>query len=206
MHILSPTALQKKKLKEMTLRLFPEYGYLKYCSHGVISLSKSFWHSLFKRTYIHITELCTVHIPERLVELENKTAQEYEGKLPYQRVYNKYSHVVLDLLHLRASKVIDYLYDEYTNVKYGIHKVYYVKNNILPERSYTLSEVLFTKKSDSLVLSRLSNVHIKEALKHWKDTVFVLNHPALLSQTLDMWFRQEIKEQLRRINVRIAYT
>ena len=206
MHILSPTALQKKKLKEMTLRLFPEYGYLKYCSHGVISLSKSFWHSLFKRTYIHITELCTVHIPERLVELENKTAQEYENNPPYQRAYNKYSHIVLDLLHLRASKVIDYLYDEYTNVKYGIHKVYYVKNNILPQKSYSLSEALFTKRSDSIVLSRLSNVHIKEALKHWKDTVFVLNHPALLSQTLDMWFREEIKEQLRRINVRIAYT
>lgn len=197
MHIISPTILQKKKLKEMILRLFPEYQYVKFGSNGLISLSKSFWYFIFKRETVHISELCTVYIPERLEKLENKTKM---------RVYNIHSHIVLDLLHYKANGVIDYLYDEYINIKYRIHKICYTKSNILPEKSYSLSTILLGEKKDSLVLSRLSNVHIKEALKHWKDAVFVLNHPVLRSKILDLWFNSEIKKELRRIyNVRIAY-
>ena len=205
MHILSPTPLQKKKLKEMILRLFPEYGYIKFKPHGLISLSKSFWHSLFKRNMVHITELCTVYIPERLEKLESRTIEELDGRVHYQRVYNIRSHTVLDLLHHRANGIIDYLYNEYAYIKYGIHKAYYTQTNLLPEKSYKLSEVLLGEKKDSIVLSHLSNAHIQQALKHWKNVVSALNHPALLSKTLDMWFRPEIKEELRRINVRISY-
>jgi len=206
MHIISPTKLQKKKLKEMIKRLFPNYQYVKYGPSGLIFLSKSFWYFLFKREIIHITEMCTVLIPERLEELESKTIIETDGHPPYRRVYNKYSHIVLDLLHHRTNKVIDYLYDEYVGVKYGIHKTYYTRNNLLPQKSYTLSNILLNKQEGSIVLSRFSNAHIKEALKQWKDAVFVLNHPVLRSKTLDLWFNKEVKEELNRIfNIRIAY-
>jgi hypothetical protein len=205
MHILSPTILQKKKLKEIIPKLFPQYQYIRFGRNGMIFLSKSFWHWIFKRTAIHITELCTVHIPERLEELDTRITN-YEEKASYKRVYNQYSHVVLDLLHHRANTVIDYLYNEYTYIKYGIHKTYYTVNNVLPEKTYTLSEVLCTPvKKDSIVLSPLSNVYIKQALKRWKDGCFVLNHPILHREYLNMWFRREVKQQLKQIyNIRIV--
>lgn len=206
MHILSPTKLQKKKLKEMIQKLFPEYQYVRFGPSGLIFLSKSFWYCLFKRDILHITEICTVHIPERLEKLKYRTIETFGNDTSYHRAFNEYSHMVLDLLHLRANKVIDYLYDEFINVKYGIQKTYYTRNNLQPKKPYVLSEVLFNSKKDSIVLSHLSNVHIKEALKRWKNAVFVLNHPVLRSKTLDLWFRSEIKEELRRIfNIRITY-
>jgi hypothetical protein len=205
MHILSPTPLQKKKLEEMIVKLFPEWKYVRFKRHGLISLSKSFWYSLFKRNIVHITELCTVYIPERLEKLESRTIEELDGRVHYQRVYNIRSHTVLDLLHHRANGIIDYLYNEYTYVKYGIHKAYYTQTNLLPEKSYKLSEILFGRKEGSVVLFHFSNAYIQQALKHWKNVVSALNHPVLLSKTLDMWFRPEIKEELRRINIRIAY-
>jgi len=206
MHLISPTTLQRKKLKEMIRKLFPQYQYVKFGPCGVIFLSKSFWHVLFKCKTIHITELCTVYIPERLEKLDTRTILDKGEFTPYQRVYNKYSYIVLDLLHHRANNIIDYLYDEYTYIKYGIHKKYYVVNNVLPETTYTLSEVLSNPiKKDSLVLSPLSNAYIKQALKHWKDVPHVLNHPVLRSNYLNMWFKKEVKQQLRQIyNIRIV--
>lgn len=205
MQLISPTKLQKKKLKEIIQKLFPKYQYVQYGPSGLIFLSKSFWHFLFNRETIHISEMCTVYIPERLEELESRTITETDGHPPYRRVYNKYSHIVLDLLHHRANGVIDYLYDEYISVKYGIQKTYYTRNNLLPQKAYSLSQILFGKK-DSVVLSSFSTAHIKEALKQWKDSVFVLNHPILRSKTLDLWFNQELKKELSYIyNIRIAY-
>lgn len=206
MQLISPTILQKKKLREMIQKLFPQYQYVKFGPCGIIFLSKSFWCSLFKRKAIHITELCTVYIPERLEKLDIRIRLNEEEILPYQRAYNKYSHIVLDLLHHRANNIVDYLYDEYTYVKYGIHKKCCAATNTLPETTNTLSNILSnTIKKDSLVLSPLSNAYIKQALKHWKDRPIVLNHPVLRSKYLDMWFKQEIKQQLNQIyNIRIA--
>lgn len=208
MRILSPTVLQKKKLKEMILKLFPQYQYVKFGPCGLIFLSKSFWHFYFvKKETIHITELCSVHIPERLQELYVKTFEDNEV-IPYQRVFNQYSQMVLHMLHYRTNKVIDYLYDEYVHIKYGLHRNYYVKNNILPEQTYTLSEILKDPvKKDGIVLSNFSTVQVKKTLKHWKDALFVLNHPKLRQNYLNMWFRKEIKEKLNEIynyRIRIA--
>jgi len=209
MQILSPTYIQIKKLKEMILKLLPEYKYVSFEGHGLIFLSKSFWHDIFriKRKCIHITELCTVYLPEKLERLDSRTNVENGKALPYQRIYNKYSHIVLDLLHHRANTVIDYLYDEYTDIKYGIHRNYYTANNILPEKSYTLSEILSNPiKKDGIVLSHLSNAYIKQALRRWKNASFVLNHPKLKSKYLDLWFNKEVKEQIRQIyNINIAF-
>lgn len=206
MQILSPTVLQKRKLKEMIQKLFPQYQFVRFGPCGIIFLSRSFWHVLFKHKTIHITELCTVHIPERLEKLDTRTIIDEGDFIPYQRVYNKYSHIVLDLLHHRANNIIDYLYDEYTYIKYGIHKKYHTIHNTLPATTYTLSEILSNPiKKDSLVLSPLSNTYIKQALKRWKDVPFVLNHPVLRSKYLDMWFRKEVKQQLKQIyNIRIV--
>lgn len=188
----------------MIPKLFPEYQYVKFGPMGIILLSKSFWSFIFSTyTSIHITELCTVLIPERLEKLDTRTS---DGEITsYQRIYNKYSHIVLDLLHHRTNNVIDYLYDEYTYIKYGIHKQYYTVNNVLPQPTYTLSELLVNPvKKDSIVLSRLSNAYIKEALKRWKSAP-VLNHPILYRDFLNMWFRSEIKQELNRIcNMRIS--
>jgi hypothetical protein len=207
MQILSPTKLQKKKLKEMILKLFPQYRYVKFGANGIISLSKSFWHILFcVSTKIHVTELCTVHIPERLEELDTRT--NIHDEFVYKRAYNQYSHTVLDLLHHRVNSIIDYLYDEYTYIKYGLHKNYYTVNNTLPEITHTLSEILQNPvKKDGIVLSRLSNAYSKQALRRWKNTSFVLNHPILRSKYLDMWFKKEVKEKLKQIyNIRIVVT
>lgn len=189
----------------MIRKLFPQYQHIVFGPFGIIFLSKSFWHSIFSRKSIHITELCTVSIPERLAVLDSKTRINDGDFKPYQRAYNKYSHIVLDLLHHRATNIIDYLYDEYTYLKYGIQKNYYITNNILPETTYTLSEILASPvKKDSIVLSPLSNVYIKQALKRWKDASFVLNHPKLHSKYLDTWFRREVKQQLNKVyNIRI---
>ena len=208
MHILSPTKLQKKKLKEMIPKLFPQYQFVRFGPCGVIFLSKSFWHSLFSHTTIHITELCTVLIPERLEKLDNRITDDEDLFVPYQRVYNKYSHVVLDLLHHRANNIIDYLYDEHTYIKYGIQKKYNTAFNIIPESTITLSQiVLQPAKKDSIALSPLSPSYIKQALKTWTDAPTVLNHPILRSKVLDMWFRSEIKQQINQIyNLRIVFT
>lgn len=190
----------------MILKLFPQYRFVRFGPCGIIFLSRSFWQFLFKRQSIHVTEMCTVFIPERLEKLDSRIILDEEGTLPYQRMYNKYSHIVLDLLHHRANNIIDYLYDEYTYIKYGIHKKYNIIHNTLPATTYTLSEVLScSTKKDSLVLSPSSNAYIKQALKRWKEGPFVLNHPVLRSNYLNMWFRQEVKQRLREIyNIRIV--
>lgn len=209
MRLLSPTKLQKKKLKEMIPKLFPKYRYVRFGSNGIVFLSKSIWHIIFcASTKVHITELCTVYIPERLNELKNKSNSiESEGFI-YKKAYNEYSHIVLDLLHHRVNSIIDYLYDEYTYIKYGLNKTYCIVNNVLPEVTYTLSEILQNPvKKDSIVLSRLSNTYSKQALKGWIKSSLVLNHPILRSKFLDLWFKKEIKEKLREIyNIRIAFT
>jgi hypothetical protein len=148
--------------------------------------------------------MCTVFIPERLEKLESRIVDEYDNL--YEQTTNKYSQTVLELLHNRSNSIIDYLYDEYTYVKYGIHKIYYTVNHKLPETTYTLSELLLNPiRKDSIVLSHLSNVYIKEALKRWKNANFVLNHPMLRSRYLDLWFKREIKQKLNEIyNIQIV--
>lgn len=201
MRLIHPTKLQEKKLREMIQKLFPQYQYVKFGKYGLISLSKSFWSYLFcKKDVVHITEFCTVNIPERLEELDSRITVDDGTFVPYRRVYNKYSHVVLDLLHNRATSIIDYLYDEYTYVKYGIHKTYYSINNQLPESTYTIFDIAYSEvKSNSIVLANFSNAYIKQALKRWKDAPFVLNHPILRRNFLDMWFKSEVKQYLRQI-------
>jgi hypothetical protein len=206
MQLLLPTTLQRKKLTEIIKKIFPQYQFVRFGPCGLIFVSKSFWHSLFKREVIHITELCTVLIPERLEELDTRTTPSGEA-FPYQRVYNKYSHVVLDLLHHRANSIIDYLYDEYIYVKYNIHKNYYTINDVLPERTYSLSEILLPVKPDSIALSHLSSDNIKQALKRWSNISSVLNHPVLKKDVLNMWFKREIKDQLQQIyDIRIVFS
>ena len=206
MHILSPTTLQKKKLKEMIRKLFPQYQFVRFGPCGIILLSKSFWRSLFTRKTVHIVELCTVLIPERLEELDSRTIDGEDRFIRYQRVHNKYSHIVLDLLHHRANSIIDYIYDEYTYIKYGIHKNYHIIHNTIPESTITLSNVMSQSlKRDSIVLSPLSNSYIKQALKTWKEASPVLNHPVLRKDVINMWFRSEIKQQFNRYNLRIVF-
>lgn len=206
MSLISPNKLQKKKLKEIILKLFPQYQFVRFGPKGILFLSKSFWHFLFKRELIHITEMCTVLIPERLEKLDSRKLSD-ETVFPYQRVYNKYSHIVLDLLHHRANNIIDYLYDEYTFMKYNIQTEFYEVNNVLPVATYSLSNVIHNYiKKDSIVLHSISNAHLKQMLKRWTEVPFVLNHPVLRSNYLNMWFKQEIKQQLNQIyNIRIAF-
>lgn len=204
MYLISPTVLQKKKLKEMIKKLFPQYQYVKFGPCGIIFLSKSFWHYLLKRKAIHITEMCTVYIPERLEKLDHRIIDDNSSS--YRRVYNKYSHIVLDLLHHRANNIIDYLYDEYILVKYGIHKSYYNTYNILPETSYSLSQIFRnTNKRDGVALSPFSSSYIQQTLKRWKEAPYKLNHPILWEKYLNMWFDQEVKQYFRRVyNIRIV--
>jgi len=198
MRIISPTRLQKKKLIEMISKLFPEYKFTRIARNGIVSMSKSFWHLLFIRPKkAHISEICTVLIPERLDKLYYKTFEDSDTPI-YHRVYNKYSHLVLELLHHRDKSVIDYLYDEYSHIKYGIRKTYFVKHNVLPEITYTLAEILSNPvKKDGIVLSRLSNFHVKQTLKYWKDFSSTFKHPKLWSKYLNLWFKPEVKEQIR---------
>jgi len=197
MRILSLTILQEKKLKEMILKLFPEYNYVVIRKNGIVSLSKSFWWSLIKRPKtLHVSEMCSVLIPEKLQTLYMGVFE--NDHKPYDPVYNQYSHIVLDLLHCRSNKVVDYLYDEFILIKYGLRKAHCVKNDILPQAVYTLSKLLSIPiKKDSIVLSKFSNAYAKQSLKHWKKSISVLNHPILLSNSLNMWFRKEVKEYLK---------
>ena len=194
MRIITPTKLQKKKLKEMILKLFPQYTFIRIADNGIISLSKSFWHFIFMvNKKVHVSELCTVYIPERLDELYCTTFE--NGKF-----HVSYSNVVMELLHHRSKSVIDYLYDEFIGIKHGIHKAYYTERQIVPETMYSLSEMIFSsRKYGEIVLSRLSNVQVKQSLKHWKDSLFVLNHPKLASNRLNLWFKKEFKKELRQI-------
>jgi hypothetical protein len=205
MRIISPTKLQKKKLKEMILNLFPKYKYVQINKNGIILLRKSFWwYLLLIADKVDITEMCAVSIPEKLEKLKSKTHNEDE----YVSAYNPYSYAVLDLMHHRMNVVIDYLYNEYVNIKYNIQRVYYTKNNLLPQTTYSLSQILTDKvKEHSLVLSRLSTLYVKSILKKWKDGVNVLNHPVLRRSYLNYWFNRNFKEELYRIyNIKIVYT
>lgn len=197
MRIISPTKLQVKKLKEMIFKLFPEYSFI-WVRKNTISLSKSFWHFIIgKVERTSVAEMCTVYIPERLDKLYYKTFKDND-EIVYHRAYNGYSHEVLELLHHRSKSVIDYLYDEYCHVKYGLRRIVYTKRNMLPEITYTLKEILSNPiKKDALVLSSLSNVYARQSLKYWKDTCTTLVHPKLLSNYLNLWFKKEIKEKLQ---------
>lgn len=210
MRIISPTKLQKKKLMEMILKLFPVYGYIHIFKNGNISMSKSFWHYIFfphKTKRSNVSEMCTLLIPERLQETYDKTFKD-DNVAIYNRAYNIYSHSVIELLHKRSSTVIDYLHTEYYHIKYKIQKVYCAENNILPETSYSMRELLLTPlKRNSLVLSRLSNTYIKQTLKYWINQNSNFNHPKMLSNYLNLWFNKEIKEKLEqyyKINISIG--
>jgi hypothetical protein len=200
MRIISPTKLQKKKLREMMLKLFPRYRLVRVANDGIVSLYKSIWSILFfAPEKAHITELCTVQIPERLQELYYKKFKDNDTPA-YEEVYNRYSHVILELLHHRSKDIIDYLYNEFVNVKYGIRRNYYSANKTLPEITFTLSEILRNPvKKDGIVLSRLSNAYVRESLKQWKKSVFVFNNPKILSNYLNLWFKKEVKDKIKQL-------
>ena len=180
------------------LKLFPEYKYVFVGKDGMVSLSKSLLHLIFIIfDRVHLTELCLVQIPERLEMLRIKVFKENDTPV-YENVYNSYSHIVLEMLHHRSRSIIDYLHDQYWYIKYGINKNYNTVHNILPEYAKSVSTILSRKvKTDSIVLSRLSNAHVKQSLLHWKRSLFVFDHPKLLSNTLSMWLRNEVREHLR---------
>lgn len=178
----------------MILKLFPQYMFIHIANNGIISLSKSFWHFIFMvNKKVHVSELCTVYIPEKLDEL-------YYITFENDKFHISYSNVVMELLHHRSKSIIDYLYDEFIGIKHRIRKTYYTKKEIVPEATYSLSEMIFSsRKYGEIVLSRLSNVQVKQSLKRWKDSLFVLDHPKLASQRLNLWFKKEFKEELRQI-------
>jgi len=189
------TKLQKKKLKEVILYLFPKYKYVNINKDGIISLRKSFWWYIFNVSIKYdITEMCLVQIPERLEKLKSKSDE-------YENVFPIHSHIILDFFHLRKPDlVINYIYDAFIKAKYGIIKTYCITHNILPEKRYTLFS------SEALVLSPLSPSYIKSQLSKWKN-VTSNQLPALRKNYLNMWFKKEIKEQLNmlyNIKMRIA--
>jgi hypothetical protein len=198
MKILSTTSLQRKKLKEMISKVFPNYKYVRISPKGKISLSRSFWYMLFGAfKTIDITEMCMVLIPEQLDKLYMAT---FEGEQngAYERVYNQYSHIVLDLIHHRSKSIIDYLYDEYVHIKYGLKKNYYYKANVLQESTETLKVLLANPvREQAIVLSRLSTISNKIYIERWMKSLFILNHPKLYSSYLDLWLRKYFKEQIR---------
>ncbi len=187
MHILSLTKLQKKKLREMILYLFPTYKYVNISKNGIISLRKSFWwYILFMSKKVDITEMCLVMLPDKLSKIRTKPA--------YDSVFNTYSHMALNLIHLnKANTVVDFLYTTYVNLKYNIVKVYNTEHNLLPEKTIALF------KCTNMVLSPLSNLYSKERLKKWKEAYTTITHPVLSRNTLNMWFKQEVKKQLNKI-------
>lgn len=146
---------------------------------------------------IDITEMCMVLIPEQLDKLYMATF-EGEQECAYERAYNQYSHIVLDLMHHRSKSIIDYLYDEFVHIKYGLKKNYYYKASILPEMTETLKIQLANPvKENAIVLSRLSTISNRIYLERWMKSLFVLNHPKLYSSYLDLWLRKYFKEQIR---------
>jgi hypothetical protein len=207
MRIIQPTILQQRKLREMILKLFPDYGYVKIKNDGIIFLSKSFWHFILHiRVVTHISDMCTVTIPEKLHELYTVTFDDADTQAS-DYVINKYSHTVIELLHRRSKGVIDYLYDEFTDIRFGIQKTYYTNRKVLPEVSYTLAEILSKPKTDSIMLHRLSHAYACKAIKQLRDLPRIFNHPKLLSQFLNMWFNPEVKEKLKQYyKVRISVT
>ena len=200
MRLISPTRLQKAKLKEMVLKLYPDYRVVIISDKGIISLYKSIWHFILQvKKTVYVSDMCIVHIPEKLEELNSNVFE--EGGLPvYNRVYHNYSHIVLELLHRRDSNIIDYLYNEFAYIKHGIMRTYYVNTQKKPEPVFSLSEMLHNPsiKYGDMIFSRLSSLHAKQSLKHWKDSLFVLHHPKLLSKTLNLWFRKELKQEIGR--------
>lgn len=198
MKILSTTSIQRTKLKEIILKVFPNNKFVKISPKGKIFLSRSIWFMFFGAyKTIDITEMCMVLIPEQLDKLYMAT---FEGEQlgTYQRVYNQYSHIVLDLMHHRSKSVIDYLYDEFVHIKYGLKKNYCYKANILQEQTETLKAIIANPvKETAIALSSLSTISNKVYLERWMKSLFVLNHPKLYSSYLDMWLRKYFKDQIK---------
>jgi len=188
MHTLNPTKLQKRKLKDMVLHLFPTYKYVNISYKGTISLRKSFWwYIFFMSKKVDLTELCLVMVPEKLEQLKTKS-----GK--YSQVFSEYGHFALDMMQLgKPNKVIDYLYNSYVDIKFGIIRNYNYINNILPENKYSLFN------TNAIVLSPLSPSFTKAKLKKWITAPSKLSHPKLKHNYLNLWFKDEVKKQLNKI-------
>lgn len=195
MQILSPNKLQKKKLKEMISSLLPKYKYVQISKDGIISLRKNiWWYLLLISKKVNITDMCLVYLPEQLAKLDPTT----------ETFINKYSQVGLGLMHLRNNSVIDYLYDNYVDLKLRLKRNHYIENSLLPVGNKYLLTVT------DIVPSVFSNIYAREKLKQWKDAVNKLTHPVLFRNYINLWFKKEVKETLNwidniQLNLRLSY-
>lgn len=175
--------LHKRKMVDMIKALLPKVKRVKFKKDGIVSIRTG----LFRGYKIHISELCVSVLPIKLKDLrlilEDKA---------YDSVYNTYSFMVANMLNNNndASSIIDYLYSEYSLIKYNIKRVNNTNVIEIPAQVESIKvEVRYLP-----VISPISNKYTRRNFKFLKDSL----HPR--TQTFNSFVHDlvfKIKNQFR---------
>jgi len=122
------SVLQKKKLVDMIKGLIPKVKSVRFKRDGVVSIRTGF----LRYTRLHISEICLTIIPIKI----NTLRLNLEDSV-YDPVYNKYLFIVANILNNngKANDVIDYLYSEYSLLKYNIKRIDISTTVEIPEQA-----------------------------------------------------------------------
>jgi hypothetical protein len=137
------TAFRKKKLRDMLQSLFPEYDLFRIKRNGMISFGYKFYFIPIIKKRIHISELCIDEIPKRIGK---------NRSVCYMQSVNKTINYIL-VNH--SYNIIDYLYQEYYNIKSSNKVDLLIKDNQLSSSesdsdSITIKTILLSKVKHNL--------------------------------------------------------
>lgn len=126
------SALQKKKLISMVKSLFNGTRRVFITQNGNVYVSKG----IFRWVKVHILEMCTSKLPIKIKELH----LELNSKA-YDSVYNRYAYTVVDLLNTgkTAGDIIDYLYREYSLLKFNLQYINTPITVEIPEKTSSIT-------------------------------------------------------------------
>ena len=129
--------LRKKRLIEMLKVLFPEYSLIRIKRNGLVLFGSIILFIPIIEQRIHISELCIDELPKRLGKYRRGSINNYIN------IINQYLECIITN---NISNVIDFLYQEYSNIKSSTHI-----NVLLEDAQYSLPE----SKSDSITIGVL---------------------------------------------------
>ena len=152
--------LQKRKIIDMIKALLPKVKRVRFKRDGIISVKTG----LFRGYKIHLSELCVSILPIKLKEL--KLILEDKA---YDSVYNQYSFMIANMLNTNsdADAIIDYLYSEYSLIKYNIKRVNISNTIEIPEQV----ESVTVEIRHLPVISHISNKYTRRNFKFLLDTL-----------------------------------
>jgi len=194
MNIINISRSVKQRVKEMSINLLPNTGYVRVTRRGLVILKKHWWS--LSSDVVSVTDLCIKWIPKALAEHATKSNK---GTGHIHSFVTNISAIVYSSSWNHSFDVVDFLWQQYVSLYVEIPNITVIKERkLLSERDTYLPQLSLFSSQNLYGIDRILR-KIRNQQNN-RETELLKNFKKRFKKTINF---QPIK-QLLTINLRLA--